>query len=158
MSSAISCRRRGHEFQQDGALSHQAKPTLSWLSKHRIKQFNEGAWPAQSPDMNPIEHLWPMIGHKLAGRVFRDIEDLWKALLKKTSPSTNCYQTAWPPSFSPKGVTRTTGVTQTYVVPQAPYVAGPCLAQGALCTLGVSPVGRPKFPPPEASQNSPPTL
>lgn len=33
-----------------------------------------------SPDMNPIEHLWPIVGHMLRDRVFSGKEELWTEL------------------------------------------------------------------------------
>lgn len=33
-----------------------------------------------SPDMNPIEHVWPIVGRMLEGRVFSGREALWSAL------------------------------------------------------------------------------
>lgn len=32
--------------------------------------------------MNPIEHLWPMVGRKLTGRVFNSRDALWDALVE----------------------------------------------------------------------------
>lgn len=42
--------------------------------------FYGGNWPPSSPDMNPIEHLWPLVGRKLTGRVFANKAELWEAL------------------------------------------------------------------------------
>ena len=42
--------------------------------------FEDDQWPASSPDMNPIEHLWPMVLRKLGNRVFPTREDLWDGL------------------------------------------------------------------------------
>jgi transposase len=42
--------------------------------------FNGGEWPPNSPDMNPIEHVWPLVLQTLSGRVFSGREDLWNAL------------------------------------------------------------------------------
>jgi len=33
-----------------------------------------------SPDLNPIEHLWPIVGRALAGCVFSGKDQLWSAL------------------------------------------------------------------------------
>ena len=50
------------------------------MKKKGIRQFNEGKWPPNSPDMNPVEHVWPIVGRMLSGKVFPDREALWAAL------------------------------------------------------------------------------
>ncbi len=43
-------------------------------------RHNGGVWPPMSPDLNPIEHLWPIVGRALAGCVFSGKDQLWSAL------------------------------------------------------------------------------
>ena len=59
---------------------HKARSTIKFLKKKGICQFNGGVWPPNSPDMNPVEHVWPMVGRMLSGMVFPDREALWVAL------------------------------------------------------------------------------
>ncbi len=42
-------------FQQNLAPAHTAKSTKSWLNDHGVGVLD---WPANSPDLNPIENIW----------------------------------------------------------------------------------------------------
>ena len=76
----VPLRSSNYLFQQDGASPHRARSTTTYLKKNRIRRFNRGEWPAMSPDMNPIEHVWPIVLRLLEGRVFSGRETLWAAL------------------------------------------------------------------------------
>lgn len=65
---------------QDGASVHTARSSKLWLVNNNIRQFNDGVWPSMSPDLNPIEHLWPMVGRALHGRSFASKDALWVGL------------------------------------------------------------------------------
>jgi hypothetical protein len=39
-------------------------------------------WPLQSPDINPIEHLWEILFKKVQGRKPSSKDDLWDILQK----------------------------------------------------------------------------
>ncbi|GBN27753.1 hypothetical protein AVEN_157995-1 [Araneus ventricosus] len=49
----------------DNARPHRARLVRSYLESETIPQM---AWPARSPDLNPIEHGWDMLGRRITGR------------------------------------------------------------------------------------------
>ena len=74
-------------FMQDNHPKHTAHNTKMWLLYNVHKQLQT---PSQSPDINPIEHLWDVLGRKIRSRVISNKRDLKTALVKewdKISPA-----------------------------------------------------------------------
>ncbi|KAI4904306.1 hypothetical protein NFI96_001700 [Prochilodus magdalenae] len=65
-------------FQQ--APAHSAKATSTWFKDHGIPVLN---WPANSPDLNPIENLWGIVKRKMQYARPNNAEEL-KATVRAT--------------------------------------------------------------------------
>lgn len=71
--------RNNYIFQHDNDPKHTAKKTKEFLDQNKVNVLD---WPAQSPDLNPIEHLWAILDRKIGDRSFRKKEELKVAVEK----------------------------------------------------------------------------
>ena len=70
------------QVMEDGAPIHRCKTAKAFRSSVKMDVFEH---PAQSPDMNPIEHLWYQLKRKINHRERRphNVKELKRALLEE---------------------------------------------------------------------------
>ncbi|GFU13310.1 DDE_3 domain-containing protein [Trichonephila clavipes] len=67
-------------FMDDNARPHRSNIVDECLQSEGITRMD---WPAYSPDLNPIEHVWDMLGRRIAAIQPPPtcLPELWRALL-----------------------------------------------------------------------------
>jgi hypothetical protein len=78
-------------FQQDNASVHISESSMAWLLDHAIELLY--FWPAHSPDLNPIEHLWALLKRKIK-ELYPDVWELKKNTLD-IAEFTRILQEVW---------------------------------------------------------------
>lgn len=64
-------------FMHDNDPKHASNIVKAWLVDEQIDVLT---WPAQSPDLNPIEHLWNDVKVKIGQTKFKNSNDLWAGI------------------------------------------------------------------------------
>jgi transposase len=69
-------------FQQDNDPKHTSKKAKKWLEDNNILLLE---WPPQSPDINPLEHLWFYLKSQLLkyNTPAKGVHELWERLVKE---------------------------------------------------------------------------
>lgn len=64
-------------FQQDNDPKHTSKLLKQWFSASNVRVLS---WPSQSPDLNPIEHLWEKLDRQVRKHTYSNKVTLFKSL------------------------------------------------------------------------------
>ncbi|KAK3505622.1 hypothetical protein QTP70_021284 [Hemibagrus guttatus] len=69
-------------FEQDSAPCHKVKMVHEWFYEH-TNQFEVLTWPPNSPDLNPVKHLWDVLDKQVRSMEapLHNLQDLKDLLL-----------------------------------------------------------------------------
>jgi hypothetical protein len=67
-------------YQQDNAPCQKSRLSMAWFADNQVEVMD---WPARSPDLNPIEHIWSMIDQRINGMRFDSLAQLEEELVRQ---------------------------------------------------------------------------
>ncbi len=106
-------------FQQDNAPCHKAQIISDWFLEHD-NEFTLLKWPPQSPDLNPIEHLWDVLEREIHIMDVQptNLQQLCDAIMSTwTKISEECFQhlvESMPRRIN--AVLKATGTSKVYLI------------------------------------------
>lgn len=86
----------GAVFQQDNARHHTAKVTTECLTENNVNRL---FWPATSPELNSVEHVWDMVDKRLRrlphppnnlGELRQQFQIAWEIIISDITDEKNC--------------------------------------------------------------------
>jgi transposase len=75
-------------LQQDNDPKHTSLVARRWLDEHNIKRLD---WPANSPDLNPIENVWALLKDRVANRRPGNLDELEQTIKQEWNALTRDY-------------------------------------------------------------------
>lgn len=69
-----------HTFQQDNAPAHRSRRSIEFINNQNLKLLD---WPANSPDLNPIENIWSVLKNSVEKRSPKSLEELERIAIEE---------------------------------------------------------------------------
>ena len=80
----------GAILQDDNVRPHRARVVNNFLQQQQVIRMD---WPSRSPDLNPVEHLWDILGRRIRANhppppnlnvLFQTLQQEWQAIPQNT--------------------------------------------------------------------------